>query len=435
MKKKNKKNTDIYETGSKHLHNQIKRREERISKQEEKREKSRNALFRKRVREASERKAPKTLRTKAYYRFSRDFPAFVTPDGFRENNPEKEKLSAGKKLTVFICCIAVFALTFIGVETAVALSEKPVPSNEDAPPASTGEAFLALHITPEELSSLSPDDIKAKVTAAGCNKAVFEFKSEYGYVYFDINSFVGGSADKRIGDAWDKINTLREMGIGCVAYISCFKDTIAASSLEGMEIKNSDDSVFLDNDGFAWLDPFSQESTAYVQKITEKALEGGFEHIILDNICFPSQYSTVPPVLGGNDSDTARNAVLRKFIDNAVSVFGNDKLIIMSTVTGFSAVSDAPGEKYGGTLMLTNSISHAADVRVAAQETQIIEGSELFGYIDEMPKVFMLDAGDIAARSLKASKEATCIYAVTDSHITNSQELLNSVNIENIIFW
>lgn len=435
MKKKNKKTNKKHDAASAHLQNQIKRRQEKLKKQEEKREKSLNALFRRRVREASEKKAPKTLRTKAYYRFSRDFPAAVTPDGFRENNPEKEKLSFGKKLAVFLCCAAVFILSFTAVKTAVQLSTKPVPE-EAAPSVSTvGESFLALHITAEELASLSSTEIKAKIIGSGCNKAVFEFKSEYGYVYFDVNSFIGGSADKKIADAWDKINELKAEGISCAAYISCFKDTVAASSLKGMEIKDNDGNAFLDNNGFSWLNPFSDKSMNYIHETIRKALDGGFDKVILDNICFPSEYSSVTPVIGDNADDTSKNMMLRRFIDYTIEEFGNNSVIIMSTVSGFSQTGDAPGEKYGGTLMKTYSISHAVDLRINHQDTEIINDSQLFGYINEMPDVFILDAGDEAVKKLRENKEATNIYAVVDLTHENAQELLSSVNIQNIIFW
>ena len=75
MKKKNKKNKNSPEIASDKLQGKLKRHQEKLAKEEQKREKSRNALFRRRVREASEKKAPKTLRTKAYYRFSKEYPS------------------------------------------------------------------------------------------------------------------------------------------------------------------------------------------------------------------------------------------------------------------------------------------------------------------------------------------------------------------------
>ena len=71
MKKKNKKNKNGPEIPSDKLKGKLKRHQERLAREEQKKEKSRNALFRRRVREASEKKAPKTLRTKSLQIFKR----------------------------------------------------------------------------------------------------------------------------------------------------------------------------------------------------------------------------------------------------------------------------------------------------------------------------------------------------------------------------
>ena len=148
---------------------------ERLEKEKLNSEKERNALFRKRVRTASEKKAPGTLRTRAYYRFSSEFPSVVSPDGFRENIPEREKMTGRARAVVSIVCVCVFIFTLIALETGVRLSLRE-PGRD-----------------------------------------------------------ISGSAAAKE----EKIKALNDAGIKCLAYISCFKDTVAASSLSGMEVLTS----------------------------------------------------------------------------------------------------------------------------------------------------------------------------------------------------
>ncbi|MBQ3537372.1 MAG: hypothetical protein IJA39_02235 [Clostridia bacterium] len=433
MKKKNKKNKNGPEIPSDKLKGKLKRHQERLAREEQKKEKSRNALFRRRVREASEKKAPKTLRTKSYYRFSKEYPSAVTPDGFRENKPEKEKLSAGKKLLAVICCIAVFCLSFLAIETAFVISERDISDGKGGQQTDTAELRTAVHFTADKLRNLSAQDILSELDAHGADTAVFEFKDEYGYVYFDINSFTGASADRRIPEAETKLRELKENGISCIAYISCFRDTAAASSLAGACLKNTMGSDFIAADGSAWLDPFAEASVTYLTDIIKKAAEAGFDNILLDNVCFPPAGNAEPGYSGDASSAEKKNAVLIDFINKASSEAGKDKIIVMSLISGINQVTDAPSEKYSGLLTSADCEGFAVDLRTASQNNEITENSHYFSYVDEMPEVFILDALSLAKTSLKDTDRK--LTAIVDSTLTETEKLAEISDIYNIIYW
>ncbi|MBR3766928.1 MAG: hypothetical protein IKL10_01640 [Clostridia bacterium] len=419
-----------------HIQNQLRRRQEKLEKEAKKNEKSRNALFRRRVRDASDKKAPKTLRTKAYYRFSENYPSVVTPDGFRENTTEKHKLSHKKRLFVFISCVLIFVLSFTLIKTCILLSEKEIEPQPDTPVITDSTAIAALHITPEELASKTADELLKTLNAAQCNTAVFEFKSEYGYVYFDIKSFLGGSADKKIVNAWDTVKALTDNGIVCAAYISCFKDTVAASALIGMQAATSSGNIFLDSSNSGWLDPFSDEAHKYLLDIIKKASEGGFSYIILDNICFPTEYTVSAPVYNWGDiTADSKNKRLVSFINSAVKEVGTEKIIPLCDISGFSPLSQLPNEKYGNILLSSDSLSFCVDLRQDKQYTAQLENSEHFNYIEEMPLAFILDAGAIAVKQLKEEKEASVAFALIDKDLQDAAKFTQHAGIENIIYW
>lgn len=423
-------NTDRFQPSVRSL-----RRQEKLEKEKKNSEKSRNALFRKRVREASEKKAPKTLRTKAYYRFSSEYPSAVSPDGFRVNETEKSSLSPKNRFLAAIICVLIFILSFTAVQTAAELSKKATKEENSVPAVAVTDSLSAYHITPEALSSKTSEELIADIKSDNCNTAIIEFKDEYGYVYFNINSFIGASADRRINSAWDTLNALNDSGITTAAYISCFKDTVAASSLSGMEISTSSGYVFYDNSGECWLNPFSEETCNYLLDIIKKASEGGFSYIILDNVCYPADYSTTSPVYGSAAGTTEKNTALISFINSAVDTAGKDKIITLCDISGFATLSQIPNEKYGGTIINSSCIAYCVDLRQSKQYSEQLDNCEIFNYIEEMPLAFILDAGALAKNRLLQEKEASVIFAVIDKETESAAEFTSHAGIDNIIFW
>lgn len=416
--------------------NQLKRRREKLEKEEKKRENSRNALFRQRVRDASERKAPKTLRTKAYYRFSSEYPSVVNPDGFRENSKRVSRMSAKKYIITAICCILTFIISFTVVKACILISEKAPPEAENIPADTENVAVSALHFSPEEFSAQTADELIINLKSNGCNTAITEFKDEYGYVYFDIKSAVGASADKKIAGAREKLDELKSKGITCAAYISCFKDTAAAESLSGMELLTSSGSLFRDNSSSCWLDPFSNAAEEYILDIIKKAVDSGFNYILLDNTSFPYEFSVSAPVYKTDSpSAKAKNDRLISFINKATSVAGSDRLIVISDISGFTTLSELPNEKYGGMILNSSCIAYALDLREDKQYKEQLTNTKEFNFIEEMPLAFILDAGAIAAKQLKNEKEASVSVAVIDRDLEDAKEFTVHSGIENIIIW
>lgn len=411
----------------------LRRYRERLERELREQEKKRNTLFKKRVNAASEKKAPKTLRTKAYYRFAKDYPSVVSPDGFRENTPEKEKMSKRAKVILSIGCVLVFILTFVGVQTGIELSKRMPDEGGSSSVISEDEGIKACYITPSEFSEKTAEELKNSLSASGFNTAVIEFKSEYGYVYFDVGSFIGASADKKIDGAADKIKELEKSGINCIAYISCFKDSVVSSSLSGMEVLTSSGSLFMDSSGAMWLDPYSSATHDYLIGLIKKADETGFSSVMLDNVCFPTEFYLSSPVyLSFVDGNTKLGAV-EAFIDKAVESVGSDKIILCCDITAYSDISVLPNEKYGGTLLGTKCLAFCLDLRQEHQYKEQLENSDKFRYVEEMPLAFILDAGTLAVKQLGEGKDAYMLYALVDGNQSDFTDYVSFAGIGNVI--
>lgn len=405
---------------------------ERLEKERLEREKKRNDLFRNRVRAASEKKAPETLRTKAFYRFSSEYPSVVSPDGFRENAPVKEKMTPKARAVVVLLCAFIFVFTLIALKTGVQLSLREPETDVPAPVIGEVQKMKASFISAETLRGSTAEKIAGMLKEKGSDTAVIEFKSEYGYVYFDTGSFTGASADKKIENADEKIRELSSLGIRCIAYISCFCDSVASSSLAGMEVLTSAGSIFTDMAGDMWLDPYSDTAHDYLINIMKSAVDSGFSAVLLDNVCFPSEFYLSSPVyLSFTDGDT-KNAVLREFINKAVEAVGADKLILNCDISAFTGISPIPDDRYGGTLLDTDCISFCLDMRRDSQYAIQLENSDILRYVEEMPLAFILDAGALAVKAL-GEKEAYILYAFVESDVKAAAEYAEYSGINNII--
>ena len=411
----------------------LRRYRERLEKENREREKRLNALFRKRVNSASEKKAPETVRTKAYYRFSAEYPSRVSPDGFRENIAEKKKMTVKAKIFTAVVCILVFVFTLTALEAGLQLSKRESADTIPEPVFAEEQKINAMFIPADEFRDKTAPEITEAARSGGYDTVLVEFKSEYGYVYFYTGAFVGASADRIIPGAADKLKEIIDNDINCIAYISCFKDSVAASSLSGMEVLTSAGGLFTDSTGNMWLDPYSDAAGDYLVGIMQKAVEAGFSAVMLDNVCFPSEFYTSSPVyLSYADGDT-KNGALTEFINKASAAVGSDRLIVCGDITAFTEISSLPDDKYGGTLLSTDCISFCLDLRADRQYTAQLENSEMFGYVEEMPLAFILDAGSVAAKALGEQKQAYILYAIVDGNVSGASQYADYAGIKNVI--
>ena len=406
---------------------------ERLEKENLAREKKRNALFRKRVRAASDKKAPETVRTKAYYRFSSEYPSVVSPDGFRENVPIRERMSSKAKIAVSLLCVFVFVFTLVALKTGVKLSLREPETQLSSPVGEEEQKRDIYFLSAAEFGRSTASDIAARLERRGADTVLVEYKSEYGYVYFDTGSFVGASADKKIAGAAEKTEALSDVGIKAIAYVSCFKDSVAASSLSGMEVLTASGALFSDSKGDMWLDPYSDAAHDYLISVIKSAADAGFEAVMLDNVCFPAEFYLSSPVYLSFEEGDTKNGVLTEFINKAVEAVGADKLILNCDITAFTPISDVPDEKYGGTLLGSDCISFCLDMRKERQYAMQLKNSDVFRYVEEMPLAFILDAGVLAVKALGESKDAYILYAFIDGSVSDAALYTEYSGIKNII--
>lgn len=436
-KKENKQNENIRQWRKSFM---LGKRREAHRLRRENTELERREIFEKKTASASDRRAPVTLRTKAYYRFAKEYPSAVDANGFRDNSPGRKTVLRRRIVTVLLC-VFVFAASFVAAKTCVYLSRRPVLSSLPPQTEKTDLSFRALHFSYDDLRAGDVAAMKSRLDEYGCTAAVFEFKDDDGYVLFNIGSFLGTSADKRISDAMQTVNSLKTAGYEVCAYISCFKDSAAAvADLTYSVRKNTyEGAAWTDNAGNCWLDPFSPAARDYVLNVVAKAAEDGFDRILLSNVCFSTDSGSAQPCWAWeNESSMTRNQALVSFIGSAVKCSGKAKLTFMGSTAAFepSLTVETPG--YFGGMLSSAASSVCVDARLSCQPKNTVIGGETFSDASLMPYVFVLAASEYGVDAVKDSEKKPSETLVCVENGDNLSEELDAVRFsgaDGCIIW
>ncbi|MBQ6067464.1 MAG: hypothetical protein IJK89_11670 [Clostridia bacterium] len=439
MKKKNTKKTEQPKPASR-----MTRREARIAARLSEEQRETREVFRSRMKNAPARMRLKTVRTRGYYRFAREYPSSVNADGFRENRQPSQKLGAkGKWLAVLLCVIA-FCAAFIGTRAAMLISAQPGDTDYLATPTDAADqpGIAAMRFTAEDLGTYGAGDIKRMLEAFGCNTALFELKDADGYITFPTELAKGSADEGFVEGAWETVAALEEMDIRTAAYISCFRDSAACAYDWAWAVRDFDDPdlPLYDGDESMWLDPYRQEVVAYITGLMQEALDGGFSYVVLDNVSFPYDLGLRTAYFeAGNVADKGENSILLDFLAEALDITGTNQLILLCDVNGITSDALERENRYGGSLLTCGAENFAVDVRLSFQPEHEPDSQEIGAFKNEVPTAFILSACTAANNAAKASEYVNNprVLACVERGDNDAalRELLAHTGLNDFIIW
>lgn len=121
------------------------------------------------------------------------------------------------------------------------------------------------------------------------NAMVIDVKDDNGRITYNMDSPKAHEIDattNAVLDMEDFIQTLRDKEIYPIARIVAFKDPYLAEQKHELALKNKDGSLYRDNNGEGWINPYNTEVWDYIIEISAKAAEIGFMEIQFDYIRF-----------------------------------------------------------------------------------------------------------------------------------------------------
>lgn len=121
------------------------------------------------------------------------------------------------------------------------------------------------------------------------NAFVIDVKDDNGRITYKMDSPIAqaiGSTTNTITDIEDLMKLLEEKNIYPIARIVAFKDPYLAEKRHDLAIKNKNGSLYRDNNGECWINPYEKEVWDYLIEVSTKAAEIGFKEIQFDYIRF-----------------------------------------------------------------------------------------------------------------------------------------------------
>ena len=265
------------------------------------------------------------------------------------------KLRRGLRLGFLgLAMLISLAVGFTAMEAMLLVSETPLPeeirvtepeivTTEPLPelPEPQGEPMRSFYIPINMLDRREQSaQLQAQARSLGTNTAVMTFKDANGWLTYRSNliqmDLLRANTRARHRTDWTKFDMIRRADQRVMAVIHTFDDPLAAGLMsEAAVLRYGTNEPWADNDGNAWLNPWSELARTYLLGVIREVAAFGqqgatVDYILLRGVTFPAGNLNAAYFPGGDHEDPqARNTVLRSFIEEAAQAAGEATLIVM----------------------------------------------------------------------------------------------------------
>jgi hypothetical protein len=175
------------------------------------------------------------------------------------------------------------------------------------------------------------------------NAFVIDMKDEFGLNYHSANPSFSrneGSMNK-VRDLKPLLDTLKAHDILPIARIVVFKDSVTARVNPQWTIRKTDNSIWRDHKGLAWVNPYHRELWDYNIGVAEELVKLGFKEVQFDYIRFPEPYKSLPQQVFPDTKGQSKPDAIAEFLKTANARL--DKLGVHTTADIFGLVTTVKG--------------------------------------------------------------------------------------------
>lgn len=186
------------------------------------------------------------------------------------------------------------------------------------------------------------------------NTVVIDVKNDDGRITYGMDSPTVkeiGAGKPYIKDMGALMRELKDRGIYTIARVVAFRDPFLADRKPEWSLKNGDGSIYRDNQGIAWVNPYRKEVWDYLVEVGSRAADDGFDEIQFDYIRFSTDSTMKQVVFDPADTKgRSRKDAISEFI-----TYAYDKLRakgtyvsadVFGTIIGSKVDSEAVGQDY-----------------------------------------------------------------------------------------
>lgn len=188
------------------------------------------------------------------------------------------------------------------------------------------------------------------VENSSLNAMVIDVKNDAGEVTYKMGlplSQETGAETRYVSDMPQLLRQLKEKGIYLIARIVAFKDPILAEQKPEYAVKNADGSVFHDNNGLAWVNPYNEEVWDYLIDLSKQAAEIGFDEIQYDYIRFSTAKGISEADFGTESEGKTKQDAINGFLTRAYETLAPMGVYVSADVFGTIICNESDGRLIG----------------------------------------------------------------------------------------
>jgi hypothetical protein len=184
-------------------------------------------------------------------------------------------------------------------------------------------------------------ELFALVSRTELNALVFDVKSEKGRIAWEsavpLAKQIGAYSPAGI-DLTEVIERCRVQKVYCVARLPVFQDTLLATQRPTLAVRYPNGTVFTENGGAAWLNPFVQDNWNYAIALAREVAALGFDEIQFDYVRFPGVTGNL--AWGTEYNEETRVATIANFLARAQKELRPTGVFVSVDVFGLTTATD-----------------------------------------------------------------------------------------------
>ena len=195
------------------------------------------------------------------------------------------------------------------------------------------------------------DNILAEIDKSQVNAVVIDVKNDDGRITFPMDTPVVneiGACKPYISDVDELIKKLKERDIYVIARVVAFRDPYLAEAKPEWSLKKADGSLYRDNKGLAWVNPYKKEVWDYLSEVGKAAAEAGFDEVQFDYIRFSTEKGMKQVVFDEEDTKgRSKTDIITEFITYAYEPLKEAGLFVSADVFGAIIGSEQDANSVG----------------------------------------------------------------------------------------
>lgn len=203
---------------------------------------------------------------------------------------------------------------------------------KQAPPAVKG-----IYVTGPVAGHERMNDIIQLVEETELNTVVIDVKNDDGFITYSMSSETVetlGTMVKYVKDMPALVQTLHDKGIYVIARIVTFRDPFIAKAKPEWSVHRTNGSVYYDNSGLAWVNPYNREVWDYLVEVATCAAEDGFDEIQFDYVRFSTEIKAGEVNYGEDSATVSKTEIITQFTEYVYSKLSPLGVIVSADVFG-----------------------------------------------------------------------------------------------------